>query len=341
MKITCPYCSTSYHVPDGSIGDEGRDVRCANCGETWHVEKALPPPPDPASGSDSSQDDIDSLFNEGPSQEQSQDDIDALFDSPSDAASGGEEQSQDDIDSLFDAPQDGESQRQDDVDSLFDEDEAAVSTSTDIVSAGETDPFVITTKNEQTEAPVVDLMDAAEFEAQKTRARYAGAETMPPRRRRRVKPVKAKRAEGETAPSKREWAIGGGALGASLVLLITLLAAPTLWVGALPDLASLYRAIGMDVNVGGVDIETVHVRLVQEAGAPVIAVEAELVNPGEEPVILPSVQLSILGSNEAALHSWTIDPESVGLGPGERKLVETRVAAPSQAKYISLRVFHQ
>ncbi|MEM8798068.1 MAG: zinc-ribbon domain-containing protein [Pseudomonadota bacterium] len=42
MQITCPACGTSYTLPEGSIGKKGRKVKCASCGEKWHVE---PPPP--------------------------------------------------------------------------------------------------------------------------------------------------------------------------------------------------------------------------------------------------------------------------------------------------------
>ena len=47
MYITCPSCSTSYDVDGTKIGREGRDVRCFNCGHTWHQYpvSAQPPPP--------------------------------------------------------------------------------------------------------------------------------------------------------------------------------------------------------------------------------------------------------------------------------------------------------
>ncbi|WP_370303918.1 zinc-ribbon domain-containing protein [Pseudooceanicola sp.] len=35
MRITCPNCGAQYEVPDDVIPDEGRDVQCSNCGDTW------------------------------------------------------------------------------------------------------------------------------------------------------------------------------------------------------------------------------------------------------------------------------------------------------------------
>ncbi|QMU58730.1 MAG: hypothetical protein GKR98_11325 [Boseongicola sp.] len=41
MRLVCPNCSAQYEVDDGLIPDEGRDVQCSNCGNTWFE---LPPP---------------------------------------------------------------------------------------------------------------------------------------------------------------------------------------------------------------------------------------------------------------------------------------------------------
>jgi len=37
-KITCPSCATSYELPDGSISESGRKVKCASCGTKWHAK---------------------------------------------------------------------------------------------------------------------------------------------------------------------------------------------------------------------------------------------------------------------------------------------------------------
>lgn len=40
MELICPSCEARYQVPDGSIGEKGRQVSCLNCGAVWH---AFPP----------------------------------------------------------------------------------------------------------------------------------------------------------------------------------------------------------------------------------------------------------------------------------------------------------
>ena len=316
-------------------------------------------------GKEQSHDDIDALFDSpsGGGKEQSQDDIDALFDSPS---GGGKEQSQDDIDALFDSPSGGgEEQSQDDIDALFDAPapkpdkkpdkkvdtpvpETASGAGASEVEADSTrgnasSPFIVKGDGgEDFKPPVVDLLDAAAFEAQKQAARRSDIETSARRRQRRKRSgAKTGSAGPRQGSLNREWMIGGGALAASLLIIIGLFSSPDYWVKRIPDLASLYSLFGITVNTVGVDIDMVDVRLEQKAGSPVLSIETELVNSGTEPVILPSVEFSVLGKERLALYSWTIGPDHVGLGPGERKQITTSVAAPALARYLKLRVFNE
>ncbi|WP_050604047.1 zinc-ribbon domain-containing protein [Ruegeria sp. 6PALISEP08] len=39
MRLTCPNCGAQYEVPDEVIPEEGRDVQCSNCDQTWFQPK--------------------------------------------------------------------------------------------------------------------------------------------------------------------------------------------------------------------------------------------------------------------------------------------------------------
>lgn len=46
MRLTCPNCGAQYEVPDEVIPENGRDVQCSNCGETWFQAHADHAPPE-------------------------------------------------------------------------------------------------------------------------------------------------------------------------------------------------------------------------------------------------------------------------------------------------------
>jgi predicted Zn finger-like uncharacterized protein len=51
MILTCPACTTRYQVDEAKFPSQGRQVRCAKCGNNWHQpgpEAAAAPEPAPA-----------------------------------------------------------------------------------------------------------------------------------------------------------------------------------------------------------------------------------------------------------------------------------------------------
>ncbi len=48
MILTCPECATSYTIPDGAIGAEGRSVKCRKCAHVWFAKEPEPAKTDEA-----------------------------------------------------------------------------------------------------------------------------------------------------------------------------------------------------------------------------------------------------------------------------------------------------
>ncbi|MEO0750198.1 MAG: zinc-ribbon domain-containing protein [Pseudomonadota bacterium] len=57
MRLICPNCSAQYEVPDEVIPENGRDVQCSNCGDTWFQLHPDHPDYTPAYDPDTPEDD--------------------------------------------------------------------------------------------------------------------------------------------------------------------------------------------------------------------------------------------------------------------------------------------
>jgi predicted Zn finger-like uncharacterized protein len=42
LRLICPNCAAQYEVTDDAIPEAGRDVQCANCGDTWFQNRTRP-----------------------------------------------------------------------------------------------------------------------------------------------------------------------------------------------------------------------------------------------------------------------------------------------------------
>jgi predicted Zn finger-like uncharacterized protein len=102
-------------------------------------------------------------------------------------------------------------------------------------------------------------------------------------------------------------------------------------VRAAPELATLYTAIGLPVNLRGLEFQNIRTKQEIQDGITVLAIEGEVENVANRAVELPRVRLSVLGENGIEIYSWTaLLPRSI-LYPHERVPFKSRLASPPAA----------
>jgi predicted Zn finger-like uncharacterized protein len=102
-------------------------------------------------------------------------------------------------------------------------------------------------------------------------------------------------------------------------------------VRAAPELATLYAAVGLPVNLRGLEFQNIRTKQEIQDGITVLAIEGEVENVANRAVELPRVRLAVLGENGVEIYSWTaLLPRSI-LYPHERVPFKSRLASPPAA----------
>jgi predicted Zn finger-like uncharacterized protein len=134
---------------------------------------------------------------------------------------------------------------------------------------------------------------------------------------------------------KRSWAerLGVAAGWAGLFVMILLIGwiafrfrqeVATLW----PQSSSLYATFGIAVNAGGIEIDNVSYRRVNENGQVVLAVTGKLVNITSREVTVPPVRVALTDNDQRELYHWSFQPPQPVLKPGQSLNFLTRLTSP-------------
>lgn len=95
-----------------------------------------------------------------------------------------------------------------------------------------------------------------------------------------------------------------------------------------PELAGLYSAVGLGVNVVGLEFADVSTLLTRRDGVDVLAVSGTIYPVSQRVVAVPPVLVAIRDASEHVLYQWSVTPEVVRLGPGEIVKFSTELASP-------------
>lgn len=96
----------------------------------------------------------------------------------------------------------------------------------------------------------------------------------------------------------------------------------------LPPLARAYAAIGLPVNLRGLEIRTLKSSLLRDGGGSVLAVEGEIVNIRPREVAVPQVRIGVESADGHEIYTWTTAAPKARLAGGETIDFRARLTTP-------------
>ena len=98
----------------------------------------------------------------------------------------------------------------------------------------------------------------------------------------------------------------------------------------LPATAPAYAAIGLPLNLAGLELRGVRSRILLDGARRVLAIEGEIVNLRREANRVPPVALTVRGENGQAKYAWTAPAPKARLEAGETIAFRARLASPPE-----------
>ena len=96
----------------------------------------------------------------------------------------------------------------------------------------------------------------------------------------------------------------------------------------LPALAGGYEALGLGVNVVGLEFHDVRTLTLTRGGVEIMQIDARVYSIAARSVVIPPIVVTLLDDEDNALYEWSIRPETRDLEPGELIDVSTQLSAP-------------
>ncbi|SDT06976.1 MJ0042-type zinc finger domain-containing protein [Bradyrhizobium canariense] len=110
----------------------------------------------------------------------------------------------------------------------------------------------------------------------------------------------------------------------------------------MPQTATFYRMVGLDVNLRGLMFKDVKITRETVEGKPVLVIEGVIVGETHKPVELPRLRFSVRDAQGAEIYAWNAVLEQPVLQPGERAWFKSRLASPPpEGRNIDVRFFNK
>jgi predicted Zn finger-like uncharacterized protein len=110
----------------------------------------------------------------------------------------------------------------------------------------------------------------------------------------------------------------------------------------MPQTATFYRMVGLDVNLRGLVFKDIKVTHETVDGKPVLVIEGAIVDQTRHAVELPRLRFSVRDAQGAEIYAWNAVLEQPSLKPGERAYFKSRLASPPpEGRNIDVRFFNK
>ena len=110
----------------------------------------------------------------------------------------------------------------------------------------------------------------------------------------------------------------------------------------LPQTATFYKVVGLEVNLRGLAFKDIKVSNETVDGKPVLVIEGTIVGESKKPVELPRLRFSVRDAQGAEIYAWNAVLEQTMLKPGEQTYFQSRLASPPpEGRNIDIRFFNK
>lgn len=110
----------------------------------------------------------------------------------------------------------------------------------------------------------------------------------------------------------------------------------------LPQTATFYKMVGLEVNLRGLAFRDIKVTNETVDGKPVLVIEGSIVGQSRNPIELPRLRFSVRDAQGAEIYAWNAVLEQPVLNPGERAYFKSRLASPPpEGRNIDVRFFNK
>jgi predicted Zn finger-like uncharacterized protein len=110
----------------------------------------------------------------------------------------------------------------------------------------------------------------------------------------------------------------------------------------LPQTATFYRMVGLEVNLRGLLFKDVKISSETVEGKAVLVIEGVIIGEARKPVELPRLRFSVRDAQGAEIYAWNALLEQTVLRPGEKAWFKSRLASPPpEGRNIDIRFFNK